>query len=114
MIRLSDDGYPENIRNLPKVKISLQGVQGWLAQGNDFQVVFFEIEPIGSIPPHSHKAQYGIVLEGKMRLTIGDTTKIYEKGDSYFIPEGVVHQAEFLTHFRAMDFFFEPNRYDTE
>lgn len=109
-----NEDYPEIIRNLPKVKISLQGVQGWLAQGNDFQVVFFEIEPIGSIPPHSHKAQYGIVLEGKMKLTIGDETKLYEKGDTYFIPEGVMHQAEFLTNFKAMDFFFEPSRYDVE
>jgi quercetin dioxygenase-like cupin family protein len=108
------EAYPECIRNLPKAKIPLQGVQGWLAQGSDFQVVFFEIEPIGSIPPHSHKAQYGIVLEGKVKLTIGNETKLYEKGDTYFIPEGVVHQAEFLTHFKAMEFFFEPNRYELE
>ena len=111
---MTESEYPDHIRNLPKVKISLQGVQGWLAQGNDFQVVFFEIEPNVSIPPHSHQAQYGIVLEGKMKLTIGDETKLYEKGDSYFIPEGVVHQAEPLSHVKAMDFFFEPNRYDVE
>ena len=114
MIIVSNEDYPELIRNLPRVKISLQGVKGWLAQGNEFQVVFFEIDPIGSIPPHNHKAQYGIVLEGKMKLTIGDETKLYKKGDTYFIPEGVEHQAEFLTHFKAMDFFFEPNRYDIE
>jgi quercetin dioxygenase-like cupin family protein len=111
---MSKEEYPDCIKNLPKVKIALQGVQGWLAQGKDFQVVFFEIEPIGAIPQHSHKAQYGIVLEGKMNLTIGEKTKLYEKGDTYFIPEGIVHQAEFLTHFRAMDFFFEPDRYDVE
>ena len=111
---MTDVVYPDRIKSLPKVKLALQGVQGWLAQGNDFQVVFFEIEPIGSIPPHSHQDQYGIILEGKLKLTIGDETKIFEKGDSYFIPDGVVHQGEPLTHVKAMDFFFEPNRYDVE
>jgi len=100
--------------SLPKAKISLPGVQGWVAQGEEFQIVFFEIEPIGSIPPHSHKAQFGIVLEGEMVLTIGDETKLYRKGDTYCIPEDVVHHAEFNTFFRAMDFFSDPNRYEME
>jgi quercetin dioxygenase-like cupin family protein len=34
-----------------------------------------------------------------------------QKGDSYHIPEGVVHSAESLTDLRAIDFFIEPDRY---
>jgi quercetin dioxygenase-like cupin family protein len=92
----------------------MQGVQAWIAQGIAFQIAFFEIEPIGTVPPHSHSAQYGFVIEGEMLLTIGDETKLYKRGDSYYIPEGVVHSAEFKTFFRAMDFFAEPARYEME
>ncbi len=103
--------FPNIITSLPRVDISLEGVKGWIAQGKDFQIVFFEIEPVGILPPHSHSAQWGIVIEGEMSLTIAGETRKYTKGDSYYIPEGVVHQAEFHTQFRALDFFAEPERY---
>ena len=106
--------YPEIITSLPKADIPLPGVQGWIAQGQDFQIVFFDIEPTGTLPPHSHSAQFGIVIEGEMSLTVGGKTKRYSKGDSYYIPEEVEHQAEFHTHFRALDFFAEPARYSTK
>jgi mannose-6-phosphate isomerase-like protein (cupin superfamily) len=108
---MPDVKYPKIIKSLPKIDIHLSGVQGWLAQGKDFQIVFFEIEPTDILPPHKHKAQWGIVIEGEMSLTIGGETKRYKKGDSYYIPEGVEHQAEFHTHFKALDFFAEPARY---
>jgi len=106
--------YPDCIRELPKAKISLEGVQAWIAQGTEIQIAFFEIEPIGIVPPHSHSAQYGFVIQGEMLLTIGNETKLYKRGDSYYIPEGVVHSAEFKTFCRIMDFFAEPLRYETE
>ncbi len=111
---MSVESYPDCIRKLPKAKVPFQGVQAWIAQGDEFQIGFFEIEPIGVVSPHSHKAQYGFVIEGEMELTIGGVTKEYKKGDSYYIPEGVVHSAEFKTLCRVMDFFAEPERYETE
>ena len=108
------ENYPDCIQNLPKAKIPFQGVQAYIAQGSQFQVGFFEIEPIGVVPPHSHSAQYGFVIEGELLLTIGDDTKLYKKGDSYYIPEGVVHSAEVKTFCRVIDFFAEPARYETE
>ena len=103
--------YPEMIRGLPEIDISLEGVRGWLLQGGDKQVVFFDLEPIGAVPPHKHCNQWGIVLEGKMSLTIGENTNIYQKGDWYFIPEGVVHSATFLTRVQVIDVFDAPDRY---
>ena len=55
--------------------------------------------------------QWGMVIDGKMSLTIGDETKIYEKGDWYYIPEGVVHSAKFLTHVYVIDVFADSARY---
>ncbi|UCG89711.1 MAG: cupin domain-containing protein [Candidatus Heimdallarchaeota archaeon] len=106
--------FPDIIKSLPLADISMEGVKGWIAQGKDFQIVFFEIEPTGILPPHSHSAQWGIVVEGEMSLTIAGETKKYTKGDSYYIPESTVHQAEFHTKFRALDFFAEPERYKTK
>jgi quercetin dioxygenase-like cupin family protein len=111
---MTDSSYPDTITSLPRAKISLEGVQAWVAQGKDHQIVFFKIQPIGKIPPHSHAAQYGFVIEGEAYLTIDGERRHVKRGDSYHIPAGVVHEAEFLTLFRAMDYFAEPHRYETE
>ena len=103
--------YPEMIESLPDIDIALAGVRGKLLQGTDRQVVFFEIEPIGAIPLHTHGAQWGIVVEGEMELTIGGETRTYRAGDSYYIPAGVAHGASFNTRFKAIDVFEEPDRY---
>jgi len=111
---LTHNSYPDIIKALPKVDINIEGVKAWLAQGDTFQIAFFEIQPGVIIPPHSHKAQYGIVVEGEMTLTIGDHRHKLKPGDSYFIPENVSHHATFHTLVRALDFFDEPDRYKTK
>jgi len=103
--------YPPMLRDLPEIDILIEGIRGWLLKSEDKQVVFFDIEPVGKMPDHSHCAQWGIMLDGKMKLTIGNDTKIYQKGDWYYIPEGIVHSAEFLTKVFVIDVFDDPNRY---
>ena len=103
--------FSESIRNLPEADIPVEGVRAWLSQGPNHQIAFFEIEPIGSIPPHHHGEQWGIVVEGEMMLTISGDTRRYGPGDSYHIPAGAVHSAELLTRVRAIDFFADVDRY---
>ena len=103
--------YPPMLRDLPEIDIPIEGIRGWLLKSEDKQVVFFDIEPVGKMPDHSHCAQWGIMLDGKMKLTIGNDTKIYQKGDWYYIPEGIVHSAEFLTKVFVIDVFDDPNGY---
>jgi quercetin dioxygenase-like cupin family protein len=103
--------YPESITSLPLADIPIDGVTGRLLQGSDSQLVFFDIEPIGVIPPHSHGEQWGIVVEGEMELTIGGEMRTYRAGDSYRIPAGVVHSATFRTRVRVIDFFADRDRY---
>lgn len=106
--------YPEMIHSLPEIDIPIDGIQGWLLQSKNKQVVFFEIEPVGKMPEHSHCSQWGIVVDGEMELTISGQSKIYRKGDSYFIPAGVVHSANFLTKVMVIDVFDDPARYKTK
>jgi quercetin dioxygenase-like cupin family protein len=110
---MSDSGfeYPEMIRALAAADIPFPGVSGRLLQGEGRQVVFFDIEPIGAVPEHAHAAQFGVVLDGEMTLTIGGHSRRYRRGDTYFIPAGVPHGAVFHTRFRAIDVFDEPARY---
>ena len=103
--------YPDMITQLPEAHIPFKGVRGWLSQGKDHQIVFFDIEPIGKVPEHSHKAQWGIVIEGEMELTIGGTSKTYNKGDSYHIPDGALHSAVFKRRTQVLDFFADKDRY---
>jgi len=105
-------GFPKVITDLPEADIQFRGARGWIAQGKSHQIVFFEIEPLARVPEHSHDTpQWGIVVKGKMELTIGNETRVYEKGDEYFIPAHTKHSAEFLSKFRAVDFFAEKMRY---
>jgi len=108
---MNNDGFPRLITRLPEAEIPLSGVQAWISQADDHQVVFFEIAPGQAVPPHSHGEQWGIVVEGEMELTIGGETRRCGPGDSYHIPAGVEHSAKFLSHFRAIDIFADANRY---
>ena len=105
------DIYPQVIKNLPEADIGFEGVEGWLSQGNDHQIVFFKIEPVGRVKEHTHGDQWGIVIDGEMDLTIDGITRTCKKGDSYYIPAGIVHSAEFKNQTRVMDFFADKNRY---
>lgn len=103
--------FSEIITKLPEANIPFKGVRGWISQNVDHQVVFLEIEAIGKVAEHSHCAQWGIVVKGEMDLTIGGVTNTYAKGDSYFIPDGVLHSAVFKTKTWAIDFFADNKRY---
>ncbi len=103
--------YPEMVKGLPEIDVRLEGVRGWLLQAGDRQAVFFDIQPIGEIPIHTHSAQFGVVLGGEMSLTVGGVTRRYTRGDSYFIPAGTPHGAVFHTRVNVIDFFDEPARY---
>src|SRR5512135_481636 len=103
--------FPEFVTGLPEADIPFPGVRGWISQAQTHQVIFMDIEPIGNVAPHRHGAQWGIVVEGEMQLTIGGETRKYGPGDSYHIPADVEHAATFLARVRVIDVFADANRY---
>jgi quercetin dioxygenase-like cupin family protein len=104
--------YPWIITDLPEAEVQVEGVKAWILQGEKHQLVFFEMQPHASVPEHSHDyPQWGMLLEGKMRLTIDGKTHVIDKGDEYVIPAKARHYATFSTKSRAMDFFSEKARY---
>jgi quercetin dioxygenase-like cupin family protein len=103
--------FPELIRTLPEIEIAVPGIRGWLLQGSRTQAVFFDIGGGIRIPAHSHCAQWGLVVEGEMILTIGGRARTYRKGEWYFIPVGVAHGADFPIRVNVIDVFDDPARY---
>jgi quercetin dioxygenase-like cupin family protein len=103
--------YPPMIEKLPEIAVPVPGVQGRLFQGTEMQAVFFSVETAAEIPPHAHQAQWGVVLEGEMELTVEGQARRYRRGDSYFIPAGAQHGVRILTPLKVLDVFDEPARY---
>ena len=103
--------FPDPIRNLPKADIPLDGIKAYLSQSDTHQIIFMEFAKDVELPEHSHAAQIGIVLEGKIDLTIGGKKETYSKSDRYYIPEGVVHSGKIYAGYADITFFDEPDRY---
>jgi mannose-6-phosphate isomerase-like protein (cupin superfamily) len=106
--------FPEPIRNLPEADIPLGGIKAYLSQSETHQIIFMEFERDVDLPEHSHAAQIGIVLEGKIDLTIDGKKHTYAKGDRYYIPEGVLHSGKIYAGYADITFFNEPGRYSTK
>ena len=103
--------FPEPIRRLPEPNIPIQGIKAYLSQSNNHQIIFMEFDDDVDLPEHSHAAQIGFVLEGKIELTIDGETRVFKKGDQYYIPEGIPHSGKIYKGYADITFFDEPDRY---
>ncbi len=109
--RMDDQLFPGPIHNLPQADIPLKGVTAYLSQAEKHQIIFMQFEQDVELPAHTHAAQIGIVLEGRIDLIIGGQHGTYRKGDRYFIPEGVEHSGKIYAGYVDITFFNEPHRY---
>ena len=108
-------GYPSVITTLPEADIQFKGIKAWILQGKEHQLGFFEMQTTAIVPEHSHSyPQWGMVIEGEMKLTINSKTRLCLKGDEYLIPAHAKHSATFQIQTRVMDLFSEKTRYKTK
>ncbi len=106
------DVFPEPITALPLADIPLEGVKGYLLQGKGQQVLFMEFSKDVELPEHTHEAQWGVVIEGRIDLVIDGNLHMFTKGDRYFIPEGVSHSARVHAGYADITYFDTKDRYD--
>ena len=79
------------LNELPKMEL-FPGVRSALAAGSQLMLSALEMEHDGVVPEHSHPhEQAGLMLEGKLRLRIGDEERELTPGDAFIIPSHVVH-----------------------
>ncbi len=106
--------FPNIITDLPQAEIPIQGLKAYLIQGINQQVVFMTFENEITVPEHTHEAQWGVVLDGEIELTINGVRMIYKKGDTYFIPKNIPHSANVKAGYRDLTLFNQKDRYKTK
>lgn len=103
--------FPDIIMGLPQAEIPIQGLKAYLLQSTDQQVVFMNFENDVSVPEHTHEAQWGVVLDGEIELTINDLKTTFKKGDTYFIPKNIPHSANIKAGYKDLTLFNQKDRY---
>ncbi len=104
---------PDFLMALPALDVPFPSdvVESRAMRTEDALLAFFVFHKDFDLPPHSHKAQWGTVLQGGIDLTIGDETRNLGPGESYDIPSGVVHSGQIRAGTIVIDVFEEPDRY---
>lgn len=104
--------FPAWIADLPEVDAPFEGLQGRLLSGPHGQTVFFRATRDLDVPPHSHGAQYGVVVAGRVEIRIGgEEVRILGPGDTYEIAAGEEHAARVQAGTALVEVFQEPDRY---
>ena len=103
--------FPEIIDRHPSAEIPLNGVSSRLIQAGDQQFIFMEFDEGAEVPTHSHNAQWGVVLDGEMELTINGKVQYLKKGDSYYIGKDVPHSAKIHKGYKDLTLFDQTDRY---
>ena len=106
--------FPEPITKLPLADIPLVGLKAHLSQSDNHQILFMQFEESVDLPEHSHEAQVGFVLEGKIDFIMDGEEFTFTRGDRYYIPAGVKHSARIFAGYADITFFNEPGRYSAK
>ena len=103
--------FPPPVLKLPQADVPVKGVKAYLSQAEGHQVIFMKFSKKADVAQHCHESQWGIVLEGRIDLTIGGKKRSYVKGDRYYIPKGVKHCATIFPGYSDITFFNQSDRY---
>jgi len=93
--------------NQSEYKIVLPGIKlKTLVYGEKTLFTEFRMDAGSVLPQHAHiHEQTGYLIEGKIRLTIGEQVFEVEKGDCWSIPGNMEHSAEILKDSVAIEVF---------
>ena len=103
--------FPAFVKNLPQADLSTDGLRGWILQSDNGQILFNEAEVELVVSEHQHGEQWGVVVSGKIELTINGVAQLYAQGDSYHIPADAIHSGKMFPGYRAINYFADRNRY---
>ncbi len=103
--------FPDIIASHPEADIPVDGVSSRLIQAGQQQFVFMHFDKDVEVPEHSHEAQWGVVLDGVMELTIAGEKINLKKGDTYSIDKNVKHSAIIKKGYADLALFNQTDRY---
>jgi quercetin dioxygenase-like cupin family protein len=96
LLRIDDEGW-ETLGN---------GIYRKYIHGMNVTVAQFKLTKGSVVKPHSHvHEQVSVVVQGKVRFTVGNDVYVMKAGDVVRIPPGVVHGAEALEDSLVVDVY---------
>jgi len=89
------------------------GARARTPYGENVMLSYLELDEGAVIPPHRHPhEQAGMLLVGRMELTIGEQTRQCEPGEMFIIPPNTLHAAKPLDGPATVLDIFSPVRED--
>jgi len=89
---LSWDDLEAEAHGLPSSRCRIKAVTG-----EALQLIRAQFEPGGEYEMHSHPhEQFGLMVQGRMRLTVGGEERDIGPGDLWHVPPNVVHGGTLL------------------
>ena len=85
---MSTASYPAFFDKLSKLSIPAEIARAWVMTDRA-QVLFYEVVEGSRSDDLAEGAEWGLILEGQVDITIDGETTSYHKGDTYLIPGGV-------------------------
>lgn len=77
-----------------------------LAKGEEINAVHWNFQDGAVLEMHHHpQEQFGYIIKGGFKVTIGDETRLLRAGDSYVVPPNVPHQFIPVGETEAIDVF---------
>ena len=102
--------FPEFFDRLAKLDIPDGSARAW-AMTDRAQVLFYEVHEGGGADDLADAAEWGLILEGQVDITIDGVTTSYRKGDTYYIPAGVPNHKYNHPGVIGIDVFDQPDRF---
>ncbi len=100
------------IKDVEPVEL-VYGVHARTPYGKNLMLSYLEMEEGSVVPTHSHPhEQAGMLLKGKLELTIGEETRLCQPGDMFIIPGGTPHRARSIDGRAVVLDVFSPVRED--
>ena len=97
-----------DVEKLPSFEI-LPGCRSRTPYGQHIMMSYLEMDAGAVVPVHHHPhEQAGMLLKGRMELTIGDDVKVCEPGAMFLIPPNTPHTAKAITDVLVLDIFSPP------
>lgn len=102
--------FPPFIRGLPAPD-SDWDFEAYMVPSDRAITMFYETDHDLVVPLHSHGAQWGVVLAGRMEMVIDGVSNICNTGDTYYVPPNVPHLARLDAGCKGIDVFADHDRY---
>ena len=96
------------IKKIPSRDYGIDGLEVHVDHTSTGTVYFVSAEKEVAFPEHSHAAQWTIVVTGSCTFNANGETKVYNAGETYFIPAGLKHQITLHAGYSEVDYVDDP------